>query len=129
MQVAHDINWPQLFLINAASSERYSLLQLDIFKETAHFANQPNTLNTVRLPHSTNTNLTKKSYVFTASTKAWITFPFCHPKGIVCQINCTSSESKLKNHPEAYHPHRGLKTLSNMSRLCKYVLCLLLMPN
>lgn len=60
---------PSCSLLTQPLGKRYSLLQLDFFKETAHFANQPNTLSTVRVQHSINTNLTNKSFLFLASTK------------------------------------------------------------
>lgn len=104
------------------------LYVLTFFKETAHSANQPNTLNEIRLPHSTNTNLTRKPYAFTGLTEIWIGYEvlkdtrlaskaslFYHPERNACQANWKSSSgSKLKN-PEAYNPHWGLDTISNMS--------------
>lgn len=112
---------PSCSLLTQPLSKRYSLLQLDFFKETAHFANQPNTLNTVREQRSINTNLTNKSLLFLASSKkrnnvkVWRTPSLAKKKkkkqhlhfnrrktsAKQAAADCPSSGSKHKNHPGA----------------------------
>lgn len=142
MQVAHDITRPQLFLINSASQRKIQpFYNLTFFKETAHSANQPNTLNAVKTAAFHKYKFDKKTlrlhrlhwnldwYEVLKDTRLGSKASlFYHPERNACQANCTSSGSKLKN-PEAYNPHWGLDTISNMSWLCKCVLCLLIMPN
>ena len=142
MQVAHDITRPQLFLINSASQRKIQpFYNLTFFKATAHSANQPNTLNAVKTAVFHKYKFDKKTlrlhrlhwnmdwYEVLKDTRLGSKASlFYHPEGNACQANRTSSGSKLKN-PEAYNPHWGLDTISNMSWLCKCVLCLLIMPN
>lgn len=131
---------PSCSLLTQPLSERYSLFT------TWHFLRrqpilriQPNTLNAVKTAAFHKYKFDKKTLMFTGSTEIWIDMKFWRTPGLAAKHPCFITLKEMPAKPTAPPVGQNSRTpkpitlteacdtISNMSWLCKCVLCLLIM--